>query len=179
MIQIQLRPRGSHRHIVPVVVLYLLVVAFCDPGKMLTQSNWLTAAACLSAGVIMGIVAFYAAMPFLYIANVKESWFGAKVLGLSVPPKTLRRLIVMAGIGLTYFGFVCRIWMISGLEAAFLVFLGAAATGNRLDSSVPPSWFPYVFIPLVVLVAIVHTLAERRNLGKAGLNVLGDQGGWL
>ena len=180
MIQIQLRPRGSHGHIVPVVILYLLVVAFCDPGRMMGQSNWLTAAAVLSLGVIFGIVAFYAVMPFLYMTNIKESWFGTKFFKLSVPPTKLRRVIVLAGFSLTYFGFFCRIWIISGLEAAFLVFLWAAATGSRLNPSVPPSWFPYCFPPLVVLIAAVHTWGERRNLGMAGLSIGTDRTvGWL
>jgi hypothetical protein len=177
MIQVQLRPRGSHRHIVPVVVLYLLVVAFCDPGRLVGLSNWLAAAAGLSVAVVVGVVAFYAVLPFLYLMNLRESWFGAKFFGFSVPATTLRRAIVFAGLCLTYFGFVCRIWIISGLEAAFFVFLWAAATGTRLDPSVPPSWFPYLFPPVVVLIAAVHTLVERRNLGMAGLSIVADRKG--
>jgi hypothetical protein len=180
MIQIQLRPRGSHRHIVPVLILYLLVVAFCGPGKTLGQSNLLTMAARLSIAVIMGVMIFYAVPPFLYLVKLKESWFGAKFFGRSVPATTLRRVIVFAGLCLTYFSFVCRIWIISALEAAFLIFLWAVATGQRFDSSVPPSWFPYLYPPLVVLIAAIHTLVERRNLGMAGLSIVADlKGGWL
>ena len=65
MFQVQLRPRGSHLHLVPLVALYLLVVAFCDPGRMLGESNWLAAAAGLLVAVIVGVVAFYAVLPFL------------------------------------------------------------------------------------------------------------------
>jgi hypothetical protein len=179
MIQIQLRPRGSHRHIVPVVVLYLLVIAFCDPGRPFEQDSWLTAAAGLSIVVVCGITFFYAGMLSLYLTSIKESWFGLKFFTLSVPPTTLRQAVVFAGICLTYFGFVCRVWIISGLEAVFLVLLAAAAAGDHFDLSAPPSWLPCLFPFLVVVIAMVHTLVERRNLGKAGLNVQEHQGGWF
>ena len=114
MIQIQLRPRGSHRHIVPVVILYLLVIAFGDIGGMNGQRNWLAEAGGVSAAVVMGIMAFYAVIPFLYMAMLKESWLGTNLFGFSVPAKALRRAIVGLGLCLTYFGFVCRVALGAG-----------------------------------------------------------------
>lgn len=180
MMQIQLRPKGSHRHIIPVVALYFLVVAFGDIRTLTEQSHWLTAAAGLLVTVVMGIVAFYGVTPFLYMTILKESWFGMKFFGLAVSPPRLRRVILLAGYFLTYFGFVCRIWIISALEAAFLLILLAAATGSPLEPANPHSSTPILFVPLLVCVAAIHTWVERRNLGMAGLSILADRTeGWL
>lgn len=180
MIQVRLQPRGSHWHLVPVVVLYLLVIAVGDIKGMVKEIDWLTAAAGISIAVIMGIVAYYAVVPFLYMIKLKESWLGTTFFRLPVSPTKLRRGIVFAGLCLTYFGFVCRIWMIAGVEAAFLVFLLMAAKCGSVNVADPPSWTPYAFVPLLILAATLHTVVERRNLGMAGLSIVADRnGGWL
>ncbi|MBN2578615.1 MAG: hypothetical protein JXB10_06450 [Pirellulales bacterium] len=174
MIQVQLRPRGSHRHLVPVIILYLFVVAFCDVKKLTGEMNWLIGAGGLLLSVVIGIVAFYWMMPFLYMMNLKESWFGKNFFSLSIPSTKLRRAIVATGHCLTYFGFICRICMIFGLEAAFLLSLLAASIGRSLDSNHLPWWMPYLLLPLLILITTVHTLIERKNLGMAGFSIVTD-----
>jgi uncharacterized membrane protein len=180
MIQIQLRPKCSHRHLVPVVVLFFLALAFGNVRGITNQSSWVDAAGGISLGVLMGIGAFYALIPFLLMVTLKENWFGTKILGLSLSRKKMRRFLVVLGVCLTYFGFVCRVWIISGMEAGFIALLVAPAASIHLNPANRPSWLPGMILALAFLIAAAHTLVERRNLGMAGLNISADRtGGWL
>jgi hypothetical protein len=165
---IQLRPKVSHRHILPVVVLYILAISVGDPGGI-WQCDWLSAAAGLLVFVIVGITSFYALLPFIYMADLKESWVGTKSFGFCVPQTATSRTLVRIGILLTYYAFVCRVFLISVLEAAFLGIVFLASTGSRLNPIDRSSWTPYWLLPLAAFIVTVHTWFERTNLGKAGL----------
>ncbi|MBN2217172.1 MAG: hypothetical protein JW719_07330 [Pirellulales bacterium] len=140
---------------------------------MTGQGHWLTAATGLLLSAIVGIVAFYAVMPFLYMFNLKDRWFGTVFFGLAIPPKKLRRALSFVGRFLTYFGFACRIWIISGVEATFILVLLAAAEGKPLKAATTLPWMPYALLLLLVVTA--HTWVERRNLGMSGLTNTADR----
>jgi hypothetical protein len=176
MIHIQLRPRVSHRHIISVVVLFILVISVGDPGRI-GKCDWLSAVGGLSIAVIMGIASFYGVLPFVYMLDLKDSWFGANFFGFRVAQTATRRILVPVGILLTYYAFVCRIFLVSGLEAAFLGVLFTTMTGYHLNPADHPSWTPYWLLPLVAIIVTVHTLIERQNLGKTGLNIVDAQEG--
>jgi len=175
---IQLRPRVSHRHILPIIALFILVVSVGNPGRIL-GCDWLSAAGVLSIGVIMAIASFYAALAFIFMIQMKETYFGEMFFGLRIGQTKLRHVLILFGVCLTYFAFLCRIILISAMEAILFGMSFATFTGNRLNLFDHASWTPCWWCPLTAFVAMIHTLMERRNLEKTALILGKEYGGRL
>ena len=160
---VQLDPKASHGHILPVLLLSVLVLCVGGPVRVL-RLDWQPAIiACLITPLI-SIVVFYAVLPFIYMVQLKESW-----VGLGIAPSTTKQLLRITAVLLTYYGFICRVFMISGVEAFFVAIMVAVLTGNQLSPFEHGKWSPGWAATLIVLAVAIHTLVERRNLGQVAI----------
>jgi len=124
----------------------------------------------------MAIATFYLVLLFSMVMTFKESWIGGEFFGLRMPQSATRWGLLFAGGLVAYLAFVCRVFMISGVEAFLLGVLVMPLIGGHVetlaDSSGPPMWW----LLLLGLAVIAHTLAERPRLGKAAVEVKWDSG---
>jgi len=162
---VRLTGKPSHGHVLPVLALLLLVALVGRPDRPI-RSDWWSAVAGCAGLVVVAAVAFYAGIPLIKMIRLTERYLDR----LLSRPKAARVLIGFGAL-LTYFAFLCRIAMISAVEALFLAILLTAFTNNRLSLFEHPLRIPYWWYPLSILVTFAHAWAERRNLGRAGLIV--------
>ncbi|MFZ1932524.1 MAG: hypothetical protein WCB27_26365 [Thermoguttaceae bacterium] len=170
---VQLNLKFSNRHILPVLILFLLVIPFGDLGEIF-QCGWWSAVGACALMVVVAIVSFYFALAFINIAHLKESYLGEHFFGWRLDRTVIMRWLVALGIFFTYYAFVCRVFMIAAIEALFVGMLLTTAIGHRLDLFAHPSWAPYWWVPTTVLAAAVHTWVERSRLGRAALIIRGE-----
>ena len=157
----RLQLRFSHRHILPIIPLYLLVVSCVDLGTVFEMSR-LFAIAIYSSQIIISIVAFYAFLLF-NILDLTRTYVGQ----VRAPAWFLRMLPVAAPL-LTYVVFFCRICLLSFLEAASVTMLiGTCLLGIRIGHSSAIYWL----LPLGIMVASIHMWIERNNLGTKALKL--------
>jgi K+ transporter len=141
------------------------MLALCVGGPTKTlQLDWQSAITACLAFLVISIFGFYAFLPFLYMVCFKESQ-----VGLGISPPTTKRLLRIIAVSLTYYGFVCRVFMIAGVEAFFVAVIIAVLTGNHLKPFEHGQWSPVWAGAMIVIAVILHTWAERRNLGKVAV----------
>lgn len=160
----RLRLKASHRHIGPLIILYILFVT-----ASLLDEQWpagedeLPAVISGAILVLVGIVPFYCGLIFGMFVSVKNNYFPQWV-----SRSAKERILIGYGIFWTYLMFVMRITLVSIMEMMFVTILIGVVTGSHVNAIDRPSW-NLVTIPLIQITILVHVWFERTNLGRAGL----------
>ena len=156
---IRLRLRCSHRHVLPIIVLYVPVVASVDLGKVMEMPRRL-ATLVYSGQVMVAIVTFYAILLFNFL-DLSRIY-----LGQARSPKWQLRLLTPSLPLITYFIFFCRICELCFLEGASVTMLiGVRLFGIQMDLSSGL----YLSCCVAVMTALIHMWVERNELGTKAI----------
>jgi hypothetical protein len=165
---VKLHLKLSHWHILPELILYVLMISASNLDKVY-QCDWQSAAIGCSEQVIIAIIAFYFALLFANLARFKESYIGESVFGWHPNRALIMRILVGVGVFLTYFAFICRVVLISAMEAIFSLVLLGTLTGNQVMISDSQSRVFYCWMTLAIFAVMAHTWVEQPYLGKSAL----------
>ena len=146
------------------------MISFGDPGGAF-QCDRLSAIEGCAAGVVTAIVGFYLALVVVNLMCFKDSYFGDQIFGWRLNRTVVMRWLVTFGVFFTYFAFVCRVTLISAIEALFLGMLLDAASAHRWNLFGDPSLGPCWWVPLTIFAAGIHMWVERSRLGKSALTI--------
>ena len=150
--------RCSHRHLLPLAVLYVLVTALVDMGSIVSAQKEPGLQVYMAYTIVVaGAVAEY------YLIFVVSLLFEPRLsfLGLRNSDRT-NKLLIEAAPFLTYFFFVGRIALLCFLEAFSVGLLAATIIGVKIN----PVNSAYWVFPLAAVSAAIHVWIERPYLGK-------------
>ncbi len=164
---VRLRLSASHRHILPILVLYLPVVGCINLGMGMDTSRGF-GMVIYSCQVLLSIAVFY----FALMVNLFDLTQPRE--GLLRHPRWAVRLLRVSAPYLTYLMFLFRIMMLCAMEAMSVVLLvGVWLLGVAIDSPLAQCWG----LSLAVVFALAHFWCERKRLGKNAVCISAEEDG--